>query len=237
MLKKEGKRKTLSIIVPVYNEEKTVEQIIKKLISLRLLNWEKEIIIVDDASSDDTNKILASMAEKDQFEVMQHKINKGKGTAILTGIQKSKGDYIVIQDADLEYDPQDILELLQVVDETGAKAVYGTRFTEKAKDMVPFHREANLFLTFLTNILYGSEITDMETCYKLLQRDLLLSLNLKAKKFDFEPEVTAKILKKGITIKEVPISFVKRGFSEGKKISLKDGLQAIWVLLKYRFVD
>ncbi len=237
----------LSIIIPVFNEEKTVLKILEKVVSVKIKDFDKEIIIVDDGSFDETKSLVESFNVKDRFiEVKRlfHKTNLGKGAAIRHGIELTTGDFIVIQDADLEYDPQDYLRLLEPILKSKIEVVYGTRLKHyplnmwgEDKTVLPLHLIANRFLTFLTNLLYGSKLTDMETCYKLFKVDVLKDINLQAKGFDFEPEVTAKLLKKGIKIYEVSIKTQPRSYNEGKKIGWKDGLNAIWTLIKYRFID
>jgi dolichol-phosphate mannosyltransferase len=227
----------LSIIIPVYNEEKTLLEIIKKVESIKLPNIEKEIIIIDDYSTDSSKDILKELEKSNKYKIFYHKTNQGKGAALRTGFKNSSGDIILIQDADLEYDPNDYIRLLEPILNKETKVVYGSRLTKTKKHMYSLHHFGNWFLTFLTNILYSSHLTDMETCYKVFTKEVLSSMTLKAKRFDFEPEITAKILKKGYKIKEIPISFHGRHFEEGKKITWVDGLKAMYYLLKYRFLD
>jgi glycosyltransferase involved in cell wall biosynthesis len=223
----------LSIVVPTYNEAKTIKEIIRQIKAVKL-PWQKEIIVIDDCSTDQTPKILKKITD---IKFIRHSHNQGKGLAIRTGIKQATGDYVIIQDADLEYDPREYQLLLQPVIDGKAKVVYGSRFTGQRRNMFFWHWVGNKFLTLVTNVLYNTTLSDMETCYKLIPRQLLLDLKLKAKRFEFEPEVTAKILKQKIRIWEVPISYAGREFDEGKKISWKDGLPALWTLIKYRFVD
>lgn len=223
----------LTFIIPVFNEVKTLEEIINRV---RNLNIEKEIIIVDDGSTDGTRELLAKLDDKVD-QICYHDGNKGKGAAIRTGLQKVNGDYVIIQDADLEYDPEDIFKLLAPIEKGKAEVVYGSRFTGERRNMLPLHWVGNRFLTGLTNLLYSSTLSDMETCYKLFRADIITNLKLHCNRFEFEPEVTAKVLKKGIRIYEVPISYAGREFEEGKKITWRDGLIALWCLIKYRFVD
>lgn len=227
----------LSVIIPVYNEEKTIEEIINKLLKT---NVACEIIIVNDGSSDQTSNLLKRIINNNKQQskiiILDHKQNKGKGEAIKTGLEKTTGDYVLIQDADLEYDPQDIAKLIKPVKEGKAEVVFGSRFTGEHRNLFFWHMVANKFLTFLTNILYDTTLSDMETCYKLIPAKLMKELDLESEKFDFEPEVTAKILKRGIRIYEVPISYAGREYWEGKKIGPKDGINAIWSLIKYRFL-
>lgn len=227
------KKLVLSIIVPVFNECATIEIILRRLFALNLVHIQKEIIVVDDGSTDGSREVLSQY--KSRLRLILHKKNQGKGAAIRTGIRVATGDYILIQDADLEYDPKDIKKLLQIVQKQAAPVVYGSRFKGKANDSVFLHREANYFLTSLTNLLYGSSLSDMETCYKLIRADLLKSLPLTAQHFEFEPEVTAQLLNNKIPIIEIPISYTKRGYGEGKKINVWDFFEAVWTLTRYKF--
>lgn len=230
----------LSIIIPVFNEQETIEEIIRRLFKVKLPdNIGKEVVIVDDCSNDNTSAILKST--KFPFQYLRHKTNLGKGAAIRSGLSLAKGDYVIIQDADLEYDPSDYVKLLEPVLEKNAKVVYGTRLKNyplnlwgSKRTVLPMHLVANKFLTILTNFLYGSKLTDMETGYKLIERKLLDKIKLKSHRFDFEPEITAKILKMKIPIFEVPIKINPRTYREGKKIGWMDGLIAVWTLIKYR---
>jgi glycosyltransferase involved in cell wall biosynthesis len=232
----------LSVVIPVFNEQATINQIIKKVIDLKLpKQFNKEIIVVDDHSTDNTQRLLKKF--KKSLKVVRHDLNLGKGSAVRTGFKNAIGDYVIIQDADLEYDPLYINDLLLSVI-GGSQVVYGTRLRfyplnlwGKHKTVLPLHWFGNKFLTKLTNILYGSSLTDMETCYKLLPKSALSRINLKSNKFDIEAELTAKILKLGYKIEEVPIKVIPRTHKEGKKISWKDGFAAVWALVKYRFVD
>lgn len=225
----------LSIIIPVYNEEKTVARCIKRVKEAEILpGIKKEIIVVNDGSDDKTEKILKKLKG---IKFISYQKNKGKGFAIRQGLKKAKGDYLVIQDADLEYDPRDYKKLLQPILNKEAEVVYGSRFSGEHRNIFFWHMVANKFLSLLTNILYNSTLSDMEVGYKVFPRKLLLSLNLKENGFGFEPEVTAKILKRKIRIYEVPISYLGREFEEGKKITWWDGVQAVFVLFKYKFFD
>lgn len=229
----------LSIIIPVYNEEKTILEIINRIKREKLGNIKKEIIIIEDFSTDSTKKILSRLKDN-SLKIYYHKKNQGKGSAIRTGLKYATGDIILIQDADLEYDPKEYKKLLRPILQNKAKVVYGSRLEvirKNLKKMYKLHYIGNLFLTFLTNLLYGADITDMETGYKVFKKDVIKNIKLRSKRFDFEPEVTAKILKKGYKIKEVPISFAGRKFNEGKKITWKDGVKALFYLIKYRFID
>lgn len=232
----------ISILIPVYNEENTILTVLKKINELVLLGFEKEVIVIDDGSTDSTFTKVKS--EKPKTKIFQHKINQGKGAAIRMGIEHATGDYLIIQDADLEYDPKYILKLLQALS-LSTKVVYGTRLKrmphlrkEENKNLFLLHYFGNRFLSLITSILYGQWITDMETCYKLFPRAAVVKMKLNAKGFEFEPEITAKLLKAGYKITEVPINTVPRGYSEGKKLyTVRDGLKALITLIKYRFVD
>lgn len=222
----------LSIIIPVYNEEKTIAEIIRQVKAVKSL--EKEIIVVNDGSTDHTIKVIKNIKD---ITLISHKTNQGKGSAIRTGIAKAIGDYILVQDADLEYDPQDILAMLEPINRGKTAVVYGSRFTGQRRNMFFWHWIGNQLLTLITNILYNTTLSDMETGYKLIPASLLKSLKLKSRRFEFEPEVTAKILKRNIRIWEVPISYAGREYHEGKKISWKDTFPALFTLIKYRFMD
>jgi glycosyltransferase involved in cell wall biosynthesis len=225
----------LSIVMPVFNEMATLEEIIRRVKALEI---DKEIIVVDDASTDGSREWLQAH-EGNEFRAIYHESNRGKGAALRTGLQYVTGDVVIPQDADLEYDPQDILRLLEPIRRGSADAVYGTRLTGGAPQRALFfwHRMGNKFLTFVTNILYNATLTDMETCYKLIRSELLLSIPLHSKGFSIEPEITAKILKRKARVYEVPISYYGRTYAEGKKITWRHGLGAVWTLLKHRFVD
>jgi len=226
----------LTIIIPVYNEEKTILQVINKVKKVKLKNIKKEIIIVDDFSKDNSRNILLKLKDK-SIKILFHQKNQGKGAAIRTGLKYTSGDIILIQDADLEYNPEEYPKLLQPIINNKAKVVYGVRFTKQHKPRYKIYYLGNLFLTFVTNLLYSSKIRDMETCYKVFRKDVIKNIRLRAKRFDFEPEITAKILKKSHKIYEVPISYKSRSIKEGKKIGWKDGLGAIYYLIKYRFTE
>jgi dolichol-phosphate mannosyltransferase len=225
----------LSIIIPAYNEERTLAEIINK-INDTTLPVEKEIIVVDDCSTDGTRDKLKDVKN---IIVLEHKKNTGKGAAIATGLKCATGDFVIIQDADLEYDPKDYVSLLSPVMEGKAEVVYGSRNLggKKNKHSYFLYYLGGVLLSKLTNLLYGTHITDEATCYKLFKKEVLDNLQLKYKRFEFCPEVTAKIAKKGIDIMEVPISYYPRKKSEGKKINAMDGFKAMWVLFKYRFTE
>jgi glycosyltransferase involved in cell wall biosynthesis len=201
-------------------------------------NLVHEIVVVDDGSKDGTRDVLATLDGKNGVRVILHEHNKGKGAAVRTGMAAALGDIFLIQDADLEYDPRDYPLLLQPIEEGLADVVYGSRFLGRAHRVTMFwHLVANKMLTFMTNILYNTILTDMETGYKVFRREILNGMILRANSFDFEPEFTAKILKRHFRIFEVPITFNPRDYTEGKKIKLKDAFEAVWTLFKYRFVE
>jgi len=222
--------------MPVFNELETIEKIIEKVECLVI---SKEIIIVDDCSTDGTREILESKRKDadEKLKIIFHKKNQGKGSAIKTGLNYVTGDYVIIQDGDLEYDPKEYLKLLAEVEANKDRAVYGSRLLIRPSNMSILHLWGNRFLTFATNFLYKARLTDMETCYKLVETGLLKELGLKSNHFEIEPEITAKILKRGVSIKEVPINYLGRKFHEGKKITWRDGFSSLRVLIKYRFVD
>ena len=229
----------LTVIIPVYNEEKSIIQVIDKVKNVKLNEVEKEIIVVDDFSTDSTKELLEKLKDS-SIKIFFHQKNLGKGAAIRTALKHATGDIILIQDADLEYDPIEYKKLLNPIIEDGAKVVYGSRIEvirKNLKNMYKVHYIGNMFLTFMTNLLYGAKITDMETGYKVFRKEVFNDMKLKAKRFDFEPEITAKILKKGHKIIEVPINFMGRKFDEGKKITWKDGVKDMYYLIKYRFTD
>lgn len=226
----------LSIVIPVYNEKGTFSKILEKVMAVDLGGAKKEIILVDDASTDGST-VLVEQAEAQYPDVkgIFHKKNLGKGASLKDGFKATTGDYVIVQDADLEYDPNDYNKLLRAIDEENVDVVYGSRFSGNYEDMSNLHYIGNKILTMVTNILYGVLLTDMETCYKLLPGKFARSVQIDSKRFDFEPEITAKILKSRMRIKEVPITYSGRTINEGKKITWKDGLAAIWTLFKYRF--
>ncbi len=225
----------LTVIIPVYNEAKNIKEIIKRVQATRLA---KEIIVVDDGSQDGTRDVLKKLDGKKKVRVILHEKNQGKGAAVVTGMQAAQGDVLLIQDADLEYDPRDYPALLQPINEDIADIVYGSRFLGGAHRVTMFwHQVANKILTFMTNILYDSILTDMETGYKVFRRKVIEGMIIRSKRFNFEPEFTAKILKRKYRIFEVPITFNPRDYEDGKKIGLKDAFEAVIALLRYRFFD
>ena len=223
----------LSIIIPVYNEEKFIQDIIEKVKNSNTGKIKKEIIIVDDCSSDNTRKILKKKINKKVDKIIYHEHNQGKGAALRTGIKEATGDVVIIQDADFEYDPNDYLKVVTPIFENKAEVVYGSRFLNKKFKGYKKNIIANKFLTFLYNLFSHQKITDMETCYKAFKREVIQSITIEENRFGFEPEITAKIANKKIKIHEVEISYNPRSHEDGKKINYKDGLRAIYCIIKY----
>lgn len=225
----------LSVIIPCYNERETVAEIIRRV---RAVGLAHEIIVVDDGSTDGTRDILATIDPGDDLRIILHERNQGKGAAVRTGFAAATGDVFLIQDADLEYDPREYPVLLRPLEEGITDVVYGSRFLGgPRKAMFFWNMVANRTLTLITNVLYNAILSDMETCYKVFRAEVVREIPLRSRRFDFEPEVTAKILKRGHRIYEVPISYNGREWNEGKKISWHDGVIALWTLLRYRFTD
>ncbi len=225
----------LSVIIPIYNESKTINEIIKRVQATGLAD---EILAIDDGSTDGSRDILARIDGNENVRVFYHPQNQGKGKAVRTGIENARGDLIIIQDADLEYDPREYPNLLRPIQEGIADVVYGSRFLGAGRRPVLFwNMVANKILTLVTNILYNNILTDMETGYKLFRRQVVQNMNLHARGFEFEPEFTAKILKSKARLYEVPITFNPRDYSEGKKIKMRDAFVALWTLVKYRFIN
>ncbi len=225
----------VSVIIPVFNEVNTIDEIVKRVQKTGIPH---EIIIVDDGSTDGSTDVIAGIRSQISINKYSHEKNKGKGSAIRTGIENARGDVIIIQDADLEYDPREYKNLLRPIKEGIADVVYGSRFLGAARRPILFwNMVANRILTFVTNILYNNIISDMETGYKVFRRDVVQGMPLHSKRFEFEPEFTAKILKRKVRIFEVPITFNPRDYSQGKKIKAGDAFLALWTLIKYRFVD
>lgn len=230
-----NRRMTLTVIIPVYNEVGTIAEILRRVQATGIPD---EIIVVDDGSQDGTREFLQSVDGQGSVRVILHERNQGKGAAVVTGIQAAQSEVLLIQDADLEYDPRDYPRLLEPIDEGIADVVYGSRFLGGPRRPVMFwHMVANKLLTLMTNILYNNILTDMETGYKVFRREVVQDMRINARRFDFEPEFTAKIMKRKVRVFEVPISFNPRDYGEGKKIGLQDAFMAVWTLIKYRFVD
>lgn len=223
----------LSVIIPCYNEESTIEEIVRQV---QATGRADEIVLVDDGSTDATRELVGRLNGHGGVKVVSHDQNKGKGGAVRTGLQHATGDVLLIQDADLEYDPRDYGALLQPIEEGKARAVYGSRFLGGPhRTMFFWHMLGNRFLTLVTNILFDTILSDMETGYKVFTADISAGLDLKSSGWGFDPEITAKILRQGVRIYEVPISYAGREFHEGKKISWRDGITVLWTLIRYRF--
>jgi glycosyltransferase involved in cell wall biosynthesis len=228
---------TISVVIPVYNEVKTIQEILKQIRAIDLPN-PRELIVVDDCSTDGTREVLAAeAAAHDDTRVLLHAKNLGKGAAVRTGLKQVSGDVVIIQDADLEYDPRDYAKLLRPIEEGRTKVVYGSRFLGEHKAMYFWHTLGNKMLTLATNVMFDTTLTDMETCYKVFTVDIAQALKLKSNRWGFDPEITAKILKRGNRIYEVPIAYNGREFWEGKKISWKDGFTVMGSLIRYRFLN
>ncbi len=224
--------KKLSIIIPCYNEENNIQTIVEKVLQSPIQN--KEIIIVDDCSTDNSRRVLSDTVEPLVSRVIYHERNGGKGAALRTGFQAATGDVVIIQDADLEYDPMEYPRVVEPIFAGKARVVYGSRFLNQRRKGYFANRMANLVLTKFSNISTHQKLTDMETCYKAFKREIIQSVDIEENRFGFEPEITAKISKKRIRIHEVPISYYPRTNQEGKKIGFKDGLRALYVIWKYR---
>ncbi len=229
----------LSIVIPVFNEEKTIEIILDKVFKVDFGKVKLEVVVVNDGSTDNTLRVLHKLEKNYPIRVITYKSNKGKSSALITGFKYVTGDVVTVQDGDLEYNPNDFVTMLKKMLERDVLVVYGSRRLNKTNVQysgLSFYA-GGLLLTYMANILYGGKITDEPTCYKMFQTKLLKSVNLQSKHFEFCPEVTAKVLKRGINIYEVPISYHPRHTSQGKKIKLSDFFEAVWTLLKYRFVN
>ncbi len=232
-----GKNLTLSVIIPCYNEATTIEEVLARVLDVGLA---AEVIIVDDGSHDGTREVLEKIEAENNaiVRILYHTHNQGKGAALVTGFKAASSDILLIQDADFEYDPRDYPMLLKPIEEGIAQVVYGSRFLGGPRKAMNFwNMVANKILTLVTNILYNAILSDMETCYKVMRAEVVRDMKIHAKRFEFEPEITAKVLKQGIRIYEVPISYNGREWSEGKKLKWTDGPIALWTLIKYRFVD
>jgi glycosyltransferase involved in cell wall biosynthesis len=224
----------LTVLMPVYNEKHTVQEIVERVLGVPL---RVELIAVDDASTDGSREILQKLSREKGFRLLLQESNAGKGAAVRRGVAEARGDIIVIQDADLEYSPEEYPELIELIVKGKADAVYGSRFIGRHRCFLFTHYLANLFLNLVTNVLYNTTMTDMETCFKAVRADVLKALPLKSQRFGIEPEITAKLFKGGHRVYEVPITYEGRDYAEGKKITWRDGFPALWTLIKYRFVD
>lgn len=227
----------ITILIPVFNEVNTLKEILKKVEEASFCGLEKEIILIDDYSTDGTRTILEEI--KDKYKIYYHDKNMGKGAALRTGFEHMTGDITVIQDADLEYDPVDYEPLIKLIIDEKADVAYGSRLSggKPSRSFMFTHLLGNKLLTLITNVLYNTTLTDMETCYKAFRTKFIKGIKIKSNRFDFEPEITAKVLKRGARLYELPISYYGREYDEGKKITWKDGFHAIWALVKFRFVD
>jgi len=224
----------VSVVMPVYNERETIEEIIGRVLAVPL---RLQLIVVDDGSKDGTRDMLGRLRERHEFTLVLQERNQGKGAALRRGFEEVKGDLVVIQDADLEYSPEEYPALIELICQGRADVVYGSRFLGRHRVFLFTHYLGNRLLTFLTNLLYNTMLTDMETCYKVMRSEVLRSMILRSNSFGIEPELTAKIFKRGYRVYEVPITYDGRGYDEGKKITWRDGFTALWVLLKYRFTE
>ena len=224
----------LSVVMPVYNEKTTIEEIIRRVLAVPVRS---ELIVVDDGSSDGTREILTELERELKFKLIFQPKNGGKGAALRRGFEEVTGDLVVIQDADLEYSPEEFPELIELICEGRADVVYGSRFVGRHRVFLFTHYAGNRLLTLITNVLYNTMLSDMETCYKVMRTDVLRSMKLESNGFGIEPEMTAKIFKRHYRVYEVPITYDGRGYEEGKKITWRDGFVALWVLVKYRFTE
>jgi glycosyltransferase involved in cell wall biosynthesis len=224
----------LTVVMPVFNEKATVEEIVGRVLAVPV---RVELIAVDDASTDGSQEILERLSREKGFRLLRQERNQGKGAAVRRGIEAARGDVIVVQDADLEYSPEEYPDLLDLIRRGKADAVFGSRFIGRHRCFLFTHYLANLFLNLVTNVLYNTTMTDMETCFKAVRADVLKDMDLKSDRFGIEPEITAKLFKRGARVYEVPITYEGRDYSEGKKITWRDGFPALWTLLKYRFTD
>jgi glycosyltransferase involved in cell wall biosynthesis len=224
----------LSVVMPVFNEETTIEEIIRRVLAIPV---RVQLIVVDDKSTDGTRAILERLHTDGGFTLVLQPRNQGKGAALRRGFEEVRGDLVVIQDADLEYSPEELPHLIDKIRQGRADVVYGSRFLGEHRVFLFSHYLGNRILTLITNILYNTMLTDMETCYKVMRTEVLRSMTLRSNGFGIEPELTAKIFKRAYRVYEVPISYDGRGYDEGKKIGWRDGVVALWVLLRYRFTE
>ena len=224
----------LSVVMPVFNEAGTIEEIVRRVLAVPLRT---QLIVVDDCSTDGTRDLLTALQRELGFTLLLQPENRGKGAALRTGFGSVRGDLVVIQDADLEYSPEEFPLLVELICEGRADVVYGSRFLGRHRVFLFTHYLGNRLLTLLTNILYNTMLTDMETCYKVMRAEVLRSMTLRSDGFGIEPELTAKIFKRCYRVYEVPITYEGRDYAEGKKITWRDGFPALWTLIKYRFVD
>lgn len=224
----------LSVVMPVYNERTTIEEMISRVLAVPL---RIELVVVDDGSKDGTRDILQRLQAERGFTLILQPRNQGKGAALRRGFEDATGDLVVIQDADLEYSPEEFPALIELICQGRADVVYGSRFLGRHRVFLFTHYAGNRLLTFITNVLYNTMLTDMETCYKVMRAEVLRSFELRSDGFGIEPEITAKIFKRKYRVYEVPITYDGRGYEEGKKITWRDGVVALWVLLKYRFTE
>ena len=224
----------VSVVMPVFNERQTIDEIIGRVLAVPV---RIELIVVDDGSTDGTRDRLRELAATHKFQLILQPSNRGKGSALRRGFEEVKGDLVIIQDADLEYSPEEYPELIALICQGRADVVYGSRFLGRHRVFMFTHYLGNVFLTFVANVLYNTMLTDMETCYKVMRVEVLRSFRLKSEGFGIEPEMTAKIFKRGYRVYEVPITYDGRGYEEGKKITWRDGVVALWVLLRYRFSE
>jgi glycosyltransferase involved in cell wall biosynthesis len=224
----------LSVVMPVFNERDTIEEILRRVLAVPI---RIQLIVVDDCSTDGTRDRLQELSRTLSFTLVLQPKNGGKGSALRAGFERVSGDLVVIQDADLEYSPEEYPELIELICRGRADVVYGSRFIGRHRVFLFTHYVGNRILTLLTNVLYNTMLTDMETCFKVMRVEVLRSMTLRSDRFGIEPELTAKIFKRGYRVYEVPITYDGRGYDEGKKITWKDGIDAVWTLLKYRFTE
>jgi len=224
----------VSVVMPAYNEEDTIEEILRRVLAVPL---RLELIVVDDASTDRTGAILTGLQGELGFRLVRQPRNQGKGAALRAGFAQVTGDIVVVQDADLEYSPEEYPSLIELICQGRADVVYGSRFLGRHRVFLFTHYLGNRLLTLVTNVLYNTILTDMETCFKVMRTEVVRSMTLRSNGFGIEPEITAKIFKRGYRVYEVPITYDGRGYTEGKKITWRDGLVALWVLVRYRFTE